>query len=223
VLLVLAVASYAVWWQAGPTLGDLEDRPSVSYVALTHQLELRGSRRAEVVATRDHRESWAVASTIPLARGWARQIDEVRNPIFYDRSLDAGTYRSWLLDHAVDAVAVPRDATLDFGSTAEAALVLAGGVEGLEEVWQDRDWRLYRVLGAHPIASAPAVVVSSSRTSLVVRSGTPGEVSLELHWSRWLTVEGDGCLVRDGDHVRLRFRGPGQVRVTSSFRPAPSC
>jgi hypothetical protein len=223
VVLVLVVASYCIWWQAGPTLGDLQDRPSVSYASVTHQLELMGSRRAEVVATRDHRESGAVAERVPLARGWARQIDEVRNPLFYDGSLGAASYRSWLLDNAVDAVAVPRDATLDFGSTAEAKLVLAGAVSGLEEFWQDKDWRLYKVLGAHPIASAPAVVVSSTRESLVVRSDVPAEVRLSLQWSRWLTVSGDGCLLRRGDGVLLRIRKPGTVTVSSSFRPGSNC
>jgi hypothetical protein len=222
-VLVLAVTSYCLWWQAGPTIGDLQDTPSVSYASVTHQLERLGSRRAEVIATRDHRESWAVAARIPLARGWARQIDEVRNPLFYDGSLEATSYRAWLLDHAVDAVAVPQHATLDFGSTAEATLVLAGAVEGLEEVWQDKDWRLYKVLGARPIASAPAVVVSSTREALVLRTDAPAEVTLELQWSRWLTVDGDGCLVHDGSTVRLRLRRPGQVTVTSSFRPAPTC
>jgi hypothetical protein len=220
---VLAVAAYCAYWQAGPTFGDLQDRPSVSYASVTAQLERLGSRRAEVVATRDHRESWAVAEHVPLARGWARQLDEVRNPLFYDGSLSATTYRAWLLEHAVDAVAVPRGATLDFGSDAEAKLVLGGSVGGLAQVWQDRDWRLYEVVGAHPIASAPAVVVSSDREALVVRSEAAAEVGLSLQWSRWLTVSGDACLVHDGSAVRLRFLRAGQVRVSSSFRPAPTC
>jgi hypothetical protein len=221
---VLVATAVCLWWQSNPTLGDLSDRPRVSYTALNAELQALGSRRAEVVATRDHRESYLVAEEVPLARGWARQIDLDRNPLFYDGSLSATTYRAWLLDHAVDMVAVPRRGVpLDFGSRAEADLVRTGGVAGLQEVWRDRDWTLYRVDGARPIASAPATVIASGRTALVLRSAVPAAVPVEVRWSRWLTVDGPGCLQRDGDRVRVRFHAAGTVRLTSSLTPARHC
>ncbi|MCW2500769.1 MAG: hypothetical protein JWN87_2445 [Frankiales bacterium] len=221
---VLVATAVCLWWQSNPTLGDLNDRPRVSYTALNAELQALGSRRAEVVATRDHRESYLVAEKVPLARGWARQIDLDRNPLFYDGSLSATTYRAWLLDHAVDMVAVPRRGVpLDFGSRAEADLVRTGGVAGLQEVWRDRDWTLYRVDGARPIAPAPATVIASGRTALVLRSAVPAEVPVEVRWSRWLTVDGPGCLQRDGDRVRVRFHAAGTMRLTSTLTPARHC
>jgi hypothetical protein len=221
-LVVLAAVALCVWWQAPPTQGDLQARPSGGYAALTAQLRAVGSRRVEVVAPRDHRESWLVAEHVPLARGWARQVDVARNPLFYDHTLTAATFRRWLLDHGVDSVAVPRHGSLDMAAKAEAALV-AKGVEGLAEVWRDDAWTLYRVVGARPLAAAPAEVVSSSRTALVVRSGAAADVRIAVHWSRWLTVDGPGCVSRDGDQVRLRFRAAGTLRLSSSLLPGGHC
>jgi hypothetical protein len=219
---VLAAVAVCLWWQTPPTQGDLETDPSGGYAALTAQLQHLGSQRVEVVAPRDHRESWLVASHVPLARGWARQVDVVRNPVFYDHTLSAATYRRWLLDHAVDSVAVPRHGPLDMAAIAESALI-AKGLDGLQQVWQDGAWTLYRVTGAEPLAPAPAEVVSSSRTALVVRSGARTEVRLPVQWSRWLTVDGPGCVTRDGDEVWLRFDGAGTLRLGSSLLPRRHC
>jgi len=221
-LLVLAVSVGFLSWQTDPTRDDLhaDDGPPLS--ALTAELKRLDIHRVEVVAPRNHRESYVVAEQVPLARGWARQIDVGRNPLFYDGTLSASTYRSWLLSHAVDAVAVPRGVALDFGAKAEAELV-SGGVDGLQQTWRDAHWTVYRVLGARPLAEAPAIVVSSSRTQLVLQADAPAEVRVNLQWSRWLAVKGPGCLERDGGHVRLRFTRAGTVRIGSSLFPDSGC
>ncbi len=220
---VLAAAVMAcLAWQLDPTHGDLQALSGPRTDGLTAELVRLDSRRAEVAAPLNHREAWKVAERIPLARGWSRQIDLQQNPLFYREKLSASAFTAWLRDNAVDTVAVPRRGQIDFGSTTEVAL-LKHPVRGLERVWQDADWSVYRVVDPRPIASAPAVVVRSTRTELRLRSDQPATVDVQVRWSRWLSLEGAGCLVRHGDRVRIRFPGAGLVSLTSSLRPSGRC
>jgi hypothetical protein len=110
--------------------------------------------RVEVVPTRSHWEAVYVASAMPLARGWERQVDTKDNPLFYQAParLNPVTYRGWLVDNEVRFVALT-DAPLDFAGVAEARMV-AAGVPGLQPVWRSPDWRLYRVAGSSGIVAA---------------------------------------------------------------------
>jgi hypothetical protein len=175
------------------------------------------------VAPRDHRESWTVAERVPLGRGWSRQIDLNENLLFYNGSLTPAAYQEWLLGHSVDTVAVPRTAVLDFGSTREGELLRKGPVAGLVQEWSDKDWTVFRVTDARPIAAAPAIVVSSGRTTLVLRSEMPAEVRVDVRWSRWLSLAGPGCVKRDGDRTVVRFTHAGSVTLGSGLLPHGHC
>jgi hypothetical protein len=222
-IVVLAVAVGFLSWQIDPTQGDLEARRGPPLSALTQELVGLHAQRVEVVAPRDHRESWTVAEHVPLARGWSRQIDLKENPLFYTGALTPGAYHDWLLEHAVDTVAVPRAAVLDFGSTREGELLRDGAVAGLAAEWSDADWAVFRVTDARPIAALPATVVSSGRTRLVLRSEVPAEVRVDLRWSRWLSLEGPGCVRRDGNRTFVRFTHAGTVTLGSGLLPHGHC
>ena len=61
----------------------------------------------EIPFTENHWETAYVAPEVPLARGWERQLDIERNPLFYDQdpnALNALSYYGWLLDNAVEAL-----------------------------------------------------------------------------------------------------------------------
>lgn len=221
VLLSLAVIG-SLAWQIDPTHADLQALDGLRTTGLTSELLHRGSARAEVVAPQNHKESWLVAERVPLARGWSRQIDLRLNPLFYEEKLVAGDYVAWLHRNGVDTVAVPRRGLIDFGSTTEAAL-LKHPVRGLQQVWQDHDWRVFAVLDPTPVAAAPAAVVASTRTELRLRSDVAAAVDVRVRWSRWLSVTGDGCVERRGDLVRLRFTRPGTVTLSSSLLPSGHC
>jgi hypothetical protein len=222
-LVVLAVTVGFLWWQVDPTAADLEAGPGPRLAALTEELVHLQSRRAEVVAPRDHRESWQVAEHVPLARGWSRQIDLKDNPLFYKGTLTQRAYHDWLLEHSVDSVAVPRTAVLDFGSTREGELLRQGPAQGLVQVWSDRDWTVFRVADARPLAAPPATVVSAGRTTLVLRSDVTAEVRVDVRWSRWLSVKGSGCVQRDGNRTLVRFTHPGTVTLGSGLLPYGHC
>lgn len=220
-LVVLASVGLLAW-QLDPVLDDLRAPQTSPLSAVTHELTALGAQRVEVVALRDHREAWQVAGVVPLARGWARQVDVRDNALLYRDHLDAGDYRRWLRERAVDHVVVPRHGQLDYGSTTEAGL-LRRGLPGLSEQWQDHDWVVYAVAGHQPLADLPAQVVSSGAAALVLRSPAAATVVVRVRWSRWLSLTGPGCLSRHGGGVTVRFRQPGTVVLGSSLLPSGHC
>jgi hypothetical protein len=151
----------------------------------------------EVVPTKFHWEALYVATVMPLARGWERQVDEARNPLFYRGSahLGAAVYRRWLIDEGVRFVALG-DAPLDFAGTAEGRLV-AAGVPGLRLVWRSAHWRLYEVTGSPGIVGPPARMVSLSGDRVVVVAPAAGTVIVRLRYnSHWDLASGAGCVGR---------------------------
>jgi hypothetical protein len=151
--------------------------------------------RVEVVPTALHWEADYVASTMPLARGWERQLDEADNPLFYGPAarLNAASYRAWLIDDGVRYVALPH-APLDFAGIREARLV-AAGMPGLDLIWQSPQWRLYRVEGSPGIVSAPAQLQSETGDRIVVASPRPGPVLVRVRYSPdWQLATGEGCV-----------------------------
>lgn len=223
VLVVAAATAGLVWWQAGPTYGDLRAPAGPPYQALVSQLESVGAHRVEVVAPRDHREAYEVARHVPLARGWARQLDYDANPLFYKGTLTSERYLSWLRQHSVDHVAVPVDATLDFGSSREGRLLRSGPVEGLTETWRDADWVVYAVIDPLPLVEAPVEVLGADRTTVRIRMEGPGSVVVNVRWSRWLSVSGPACISAEADQVRVEATAAGDVTLGSSLRPHGHC
>lgn len=191
--------------------------------ALLAELAQRGpTGRIEVVPMHGHEESTEVAHAVPLARGWLRQLDTARNPLFYDGSLTPSRYLRWLRERGVSYVALPRG-PLDWPSGGEARL-LRRGVPGLSEVWADRWWRLYELPGGGPVVGGR--LVSSDRSRMVVDVTAPGRVQLAVWWSQWSSSSGPGGCVRPGSHdgwTTLVADRPGRYELTSSWRPTGRC
>ncbi|MFI6943004.1 glycosyltransferase family 87 protein [Streptomyces sp. NPDC050418] len=183
--------------------------------------------RVEVVPARDHREAALLAPHVNLAKGWNRQADVERGPLFYDGYPGAGVpdgafspaaYKKWL-DHWSVGLVVLHDGRPDGPAEREAALV-RDEPGFLEPVWQDEHWKVYRVRDAEPLVSGPARVVRSDETSLVVRATAKGSVRVKLAYSPWLTTSG-GCLARDGDFVRLEVDAAGEYTIGSAYGWTP--
>jgi hypothetical protein len=160
---------------------------------LLHQLETRDAElgRVEVVPTRSHREASALVPYVNLARGWNRQADTARNPIFYNDALNPTTYRAWLNRWAVRYVVLP-SGPLDFAGTGEAALVTARPPY-LREVWADVAWQLYAVAHPTPLATPHAAVIRFGASEAVLRIASPGRVLVRIPYSPWLSlIDGHG-------------------------------
>ena len=219
---VALIAVPLVWWpernlrQELVRAGDPSAQRSF-YTPLLAELEQRwdGSRRVEVVDTRTHWASAYVAERIPIARGWERQVDSARNPIFYGRNpLTATSYRAFLDEYAVGWVALP-DAPLDFGASAEAGLI-RGGLPYLTPVWRQGSWTLYAVSRPAPLVSGSGLRATGVGRSSVTLEASSAEASgvLQLHWSRWLHTD-NGRIRQAGDWTFVEAARPGSVTISA--------
>lgn len=198
-LLALVVT---IGWQVGkPTWDVLHTTPERAWnrelKPLVQQLRKVDADRArvEVVPVSSHREASALAPYVNLARGWNRQADLERNPLFYDEHLSPERYRDWLRRWAVQYVVLPADPPDLAGGVAEARLV-RDGLPYLKEIWSDDSWRLFRVKGAEPMVGKGASVVRADAERVTLRVSRSGPVLVRVPWSPWL-----GLVDRAGERV----------------------
>ncbi|MEY2460696.1 MAG: hypothetical protein QOG30_2526 [Acidimicrobiaceae bacterium] len=181
------------------------------YDGLLVELDHLPPGRVEIPFTKHHWEATYVAPHAALARGWERQLDIGVNPIFYERELSAATYQRWLDDNAIAYVALP-DADLDDSALLESEL-LRRGVPGLEPVWHDGHWQLWRVTTAKPLVEG-AALVELDADAFTLQVAQPGDVLVRIHYSSHWDVDGPGCAVPTiDDWTRIRFASAGTWRV----------
>jgi hypothetical protein len=225
-----------LYWQWSSPVDDVvraHGDPSVhaSYydgmLAFLHRRQAtEGPLRIEIPFTDNHWESAHVAPTVPLARGWERQLDRKLNGLFYDgRRLTGQRYLSWLHANAVRYVALA-DAPIDYSAAAEAKRIRNGDVPGLREVFRDAHWRVFAVPDAVALASsgggARVVALGPDSVDLDVTGREP--VRLRVRFTPyWRLTVGRGCVARDrgddGGWTLIRPAGPGHYRLEASFAP----
>ena len=229
VALGLAMA-IAVSWLSGKTIADIVTNTTVPEWAVktdgvVGELKRLGAEetRVEVVPARDHREAAILAPYINMARGWNRQADVERGRLFYEGhggtaepegGFSASAYKAWLSQWAVGFVVLVNGEP-DGPAKLEHALVTSGP-SYLQPVWEDANWKIYRVKNATPLVDRPATVVSADGANLVVRMPKAGAVTVRIAYSPWLWAE-NGCLTDDGEFTRLTVEQPGDVRISSAY------
>ncbi|MGP4000715.1 MFS transporter [Streptomyces sp. 8N706] len=196
--LCVALATVTAW-QTVKTVDDVVNTtPEAAWARelapLVHQLNQGDADRGrvEVVPARSHREASALAPYVNLARGWNRQADRERNPLFYEEGmLTPGSYHIWLKRWAVRYVVLPKDEP--DGAGADEARLIEAGQPYLRKVWSDANWKLYRVVGPTPLADPPASVQRAGAGELIVTVPSAGPVLIRIPYSPWLgLVDGDG-------------------------------
>ncbi|HEY8471841.1 MAG TPA: hypothetical protein VIL37_04295 [Natronosporangium sp.] len=219
VVWLVPVLALLAWWQPpvmDTDLATIDDPASAAefFEPLDRELARRPPGRVEVVPTVNYWESAYVASA-PLARGWLRQADRRWNPLFFDGTLTADTYRDWLVETGVSYVALSTGALSWVGSR-EAALI-RDGLPYLTPVWRNDDWTLYEVTGATGLVEGPATLVSATAGGVVFDATGAGEVLVRVRWSRWLSVSGpaEATLAPAGDWTVVRVTEPGRYELTS--------
>jgi hypothetical protein len=206
VMLAMALITSTIWQTAYAVRDVVSSAPPESFTSdidpLIHQLEMRDADlgRVEVVPTKSHREAAALAPHVPLARGWNRQADAERNPVFYrDRELTADAYKRWLRRWAVRFVVLSTGAAPDPAAADEAELV-AGGLPYLDRVWSDDQWALYEVRHPTPLVSPPAKVVAYDAAELTITTPVAGRIVIRIADSPWLSlVDANGDPLPDAD------------------------
>ena len=198
--LVAVALPAAIWWLWSPAVDGIvragrDPSAAVDY----HQPLIDAVRsagpangRLEVVPTQRHWETVHVATELPLARGWERQLDMGRNPVFYGPELDPEAYHRWLRDHAVRFVALA-DVPIDPSGRQEADLVRRG-LPFLEPVWHDEHWRLWRVVDAEPMVEGPATLVRLDPAEVVLDVTAVDPVLVRVRYSSHWSLDPGGCV-----------------------------
>jgi hypothetical protein len=152
---------------------------------------------------------------VPLARGWERQLDTARNPLFYSGTLTLAAYHVWLAFNAVRYVAIS-DAAPDSAARAEARLIRAGQ-PWLVPVWHDSYWRLYEVTGTLPMASPPASITAYTPATITLRMPRAGTALIRVRWSPLLRASGGATVRRSSPWTTLTARRPGTYQLTAPY------
>src|SRR5215212_3849513 len=220
---VIAAAAAVVLLLPPVSITEVQERgdPALSsefYAPLLDQLRARKVvGPIEVVPTRRRGEAAAVAPVVPIARGWSRQVDTGNSPIFYNKTLNADTYRDWLDDNAVSYVAIS-SGPYDWASSDEATLV-RHGLPYLQAVWSDPTWTLYAVTNPEPVISAPGQAVARNADSLTVSLPKSGQYLIRVHSSRYLSAA-NGCVRPTPSRwSTVVVEQPGTVKIQGSLVP----
>ncbi|WP_263169050.1 MFS transporter [Streptomyces sp. SCSIO ZS0520] len=185
------VFGFVVWIAIKTIIDIIHTTPAASWARelapLVHHLEEEGADkgRVEVVPTRSHREASALAPYVNLARGWNRQADMERNPLFYDDTLNSANYHEWLQRWAVHFIVLPKDSLDGTSGPRERELILRGQPY-LKLLWGDKNWQLYEVTDPAPLAEPPASVTRADQGELTVEVERAGRVLIRIPYSPWL-------------------------------------
>ncbi|MFG3101727.1 MFS transporter [Streptomyces sp. NPDC048182] len=196
--LVTALVGFGVWLGVKTVDDIIHTTPAASWARelapLVNELQEVGAEkgRVEVIPARSHREASALAPYVNLARGWNRQADMERNPLFYDDTLNSANYHDWLQRWAVHYVVLPKDEPDGDGGERERALVQRG-LPYLRQVWGDANWQLFQVTDPAPLAAPDATVLRAEQGEWIIEVDKPGRVQVRMPYSPWLSlVDPDG-------------------------------
>jgi hypothetical protein len=222
---VLAVSLPLAYWQLVAPIRDVRKGagdPATEraffdplIAELDRETEGEGAIRIHVTPTENRWEAAYVAPRYALARGWLRQLESDDFHLFTDDRLTPPAYEDWLADHAVSYVAVP-DAELDYLAEDEVGLI-DRGLDYLDLVWEDDDWRLYRVVDGRGLSGSGIEELGVDR--IAVDATETGSRTLPVNWTRfWHVDEGAAC-VRESDdgRIELDVREPGRIEIAASI------
>ncbi|MGW3492638.1 MFS transporter [Streptomyces sp. NPDC001020] len=217
--LVVATVGFFVWIGVKTVDDIIHTSPAASWARelapLVNQLQVVGAEkgRVEVVPARSHREASALAPYVNLARGWNRQADMERNPLFYDDTLNSANYHAWLQRWAVHYVVLPKGEPDGSGGQRERALVQRG-MPYLKQVWGNGNWQLFAMTDPTPMADPPGVVQRAEQGELTIDVQKAGRVLIRIPYSPWLgLVDADGKGVKPPQETKeSKHRSEGTPR-----------
>jgi hypothetical protein len=213
------VLVYLQWVPAVRAVAEAHGDPSTQasfYTDARAFLErvVQPGERVEVAFTHNHWEAAHLATAVPLARGWERQLDEKANPLFYDgRKLTPARYHRWLRESGVRWVALA-NAPLDYSSESEAQL-LERGEPFLRLAYESPDWRIWEVRDPSPPASDGARMVAADPTGFELE--TSGPTVVRQRYTRWWRSTGACVSKAPGGWTRVTPLHPGLIRVRAEI------
>lgn len=191
--LVLAITGFVGWIGFKSADDIVHTTPAAPWARelapLVNELQEVGAEkgRVEVVPARSHREASALAPYVNLARGWLRQADMERNPLFYDDTLNSANYHEWLKRWAVHYVVLPKGEPDGDGGERERELVQRG-LPYLKQIWGDANWQLFQVTNPAPLAEPDAFVQRAEQGEWTIDVRRPGRILVRMPYSPWLSL-----------------------------------
>ncbi|HEV3284962.1 MAG TPA: N,N-dimethylformamidase beta subunit family domain-containing protein [Solirubrobacteraceae bacterium] len=176
-----------------------------------------GPVRVEVPLTRSHWEAALLAPSVPLARGWEKQLETRYDRVLLTPGLTPATYSSWLHAQAVAYVALP-DTKLDPSSAQEGEVILRS--RGfLRLVFTSAHWRIYAVRSATPLATGPGRLTAAGHETFALLASAAGTFTVRIHHTRyWSVTRGNACVASAPDGwTSVRVYSPGRVEVAARF------
>jgi len=218
VILALVAGPLLAWqlWQVPDAVanhGSGRSAQASYYTGLVDYMSDHGGAtgRVEVPLTVGRWETDYLATKVPLARGWERQVDLAYNAVLYNPRLSAADYHRWLQANGVRWVALP-DVPLDGSEAGELALLTGPELSYLKPAWHDEHWQLWRVKDATPLTRGPVVLRSLGVSKVDLQATAPGDATVLVRWTRfWRVAAGVACVGPTPDgwtHVRLFQPGP---------------
>ena len=218
----------SVWWQGtaavrdvARSFGDPSTRAAY-YEPLARWLRVHGGPgvRIEVPFTSGHWETAYLAPEFELARGWLRQLDRSRNGLFYRDRLPSARYRAWLVRSGIRYVALADTAT-DYSARAERR-VIESRPHYLRLKARLQHWRVYRVVGARPLAQSLDDGRGRLRelrpSSFTLAVTKPGRFLVRIRGTPYWSVRtGNACVGQTGPWTVVRADRPGTVRASIRF------
>ncbi|MEV2213933.1 MFS transporter [Streptomyces sp. NPDC050997] len=216
---VLAFVAFTGWIGFKTVDDIIHTTPAASWARelapLVNELQEVGAEkgRVEVVPARSHREASALAPYVNLARGWNRQADMERNPLFYDDTLNSANYHEWLQRWAVHFVVLPKDDPDGDGGERERQLVQRG-MPYLRQVWGDANWQLFKVTDPAPLAEPDAIVDRAAQGELTMEVAKAGRILIRIPYSPWLSiVDAEGNKLKPPQETDAsKERGEGEAK-----------
>ncbi|MFI7344914.1 MFS transporter [Streptomyces sp. NPDC049936] len=212
--LVVSLVGFVVWIGFKSADDVVHTTPAASWARelapLINELNEVGAEkgRVEAVPARSHREASALAPYVNLARGWTRQADMERNPLFYDDTLNSANYHDWLKRWAVHYVVLPKGEPDGDGGKREQEL-LQRGLPYLKQVWGDANWQLFQVIDPTPLAEPDAVVQRAEQDEWVIDVQRPGRILIRMPYSPWLSlVDAEGKKLEPPQETEVSKNGP---------------
>lgn len=211
---VVQLASPFVYFQRTEDFRDSRPAfwaPALGFAASVYSPDFR----VHVLSTRAHWDAYYFpVNGFPITRGWFRQADALHARLFY-AAYGAPEYEAWLREMGVQYIFLPH-CPLDWTSAREPAIL--AGSRDFAVVFESKDWTVYRLRDASPLAVATgggtASVESIDHSSVTVRVGQAGDCLVKVTWSPYWAASGGAELARSADDfVVLRAPAAGVYRL----------
>ncbi|HUE59096.1 MAG TPA: hypothetical protein VMO88_05900, partial [Acidimicrobiales bacterium] len=86
-------------------------------------------------------------------------------------------------------------APLDYAAKAEGKLLASGQVTVLNLVWQNPEWRLWRVDGSPGLVTGSGALTALSPDHFAVDATAPGLITVRVRYTAfWSIASGSGCV-----------------------------